>query len=70
MLGPAIGPIFAQGGRRLGALAGHLGSHIKPLISFHPAEIAKLALVIYLAHWLTRRGTTVGGLFAGTLPFL
>ena len=70
VLGPAIGPIFTQGGRRVRALAGHLGSKADPLISFHPAEIAKLALVIYLAHWLARRGTTVGSLVSGTLPFL
>ena len=37
---------------RLGALAA-----IGPLPSFHPAEIAKLALVIYLAHWLAQRGS-------------
>jgi cell division protein FtsW len=40
------------------------------LPSFHPAEIAKLALVIYLAHWLTSRGTQVGSFRHGTLPFL
>ena len=49
---------------------GIFGSHLNPLISFHPAEIAKLALVIYLAHWLARRGTTVTNLITGTVPFL
>ena len=28
-----------------------------PLPAIHPAEIAKLALVIYLAHWFAKRGT-------------
>jgi cell division protein FtsW len=41
-----------------------------PLPAIHPAEIAKLALVIYLAHWFAKRGTKVGGFWRGTLPFL
>ncbi len=41
-----------------------------PLPAIHPAEIAKLALVIYLAHWFAKRGTKVGGLWGGTIPFL
>ncbi|MDH5244305.1 MAG: putative lipid II flippase FtsW, partial [Chloroflexota bacterium] len=40
------------------------------LPAIHPAEIAKLALVIYLAHWLAKRGTKVHGFWAGTVPFL
>jgi cell division protein FtsW len=43
---------------------------IGPLPALHPAEFAKLALVIYLAHWLSRRGTAVGGFWSGTVPFL
>jgi cell division protein FtsW len=43
---------------------------IGPLPAVHPAEFAKLALVIYLAHWLAKRGTGVHGLVSGTLPFL
>ena len=42
-----------------------------PLPAIHPAEIAKLALVIYLAHWFAKRGTPGprrSG--AGTVPFL
>jgi cell division protein FtsW len=70
VLGSAIGPIFPKEVGGSARWLGMFGTHLNPLISFHPAEIAKLALVIYLAHWLTRRGTTVGGLFAGTLPFL
>ena len=41
-----------------------------PLPAIHPAEIAKLALVIYLAHWFARRGHRVRGFWAGTVPFL
>lgn len=43
---------------------------VGPLPAVHPAEVAKLALVIYLAHWLAKRGTKVHGLFSGTIPFL
>ncbi|HET9522442.1 MAG TPA: putative peptidoglycan glycosyltransferase FtsW [Candidatus Limnocylindrales bacterium] len=41
-----------------------------PLPALHPAEIAKLALVIYLAHWFAKRGSKIEGLWTGTLPFL
>jgi cell division protein FtsW len=41
-----------------------------PLPAIHPAEIAKLALVIYLARWLDGRGARVGGFRSGTAPFL
>ena len=41
-----------------------------PLPVIHPAEIAKLALVIYLAHWFAKRGGRVHGFWAGTVPFL
>ena len=41
-----------------------------PLPAVHPAEIAKLALVIYLAHWFAKRGQRVHGFWAGTVPFL
>jgi cell division protein FtsW len=43
---------------------------IGPLPALHPAEIAKLALVIYLAHWFAKRGTKITGFWTGTLPFL
>ncbi len=43
---------------------------IGPLPAVHPAEFAKLALVVYLAHWLAKRGTGVHGFVTGTLPFL
>ena len=43
---------------------------IGPLPAIHPAEFAKLALVIYLAHWFAKRGKRVHGFWAGTVPFL
>jgi cell division protein FtsW len=39
-------------------------------LALHPAEIAKLALVIYLAHWFAKRGTRVKSFWSGTIPFL
>ena len=41
---------------------------IGPLPAVHPAEFAKLALVIYLAHWLAKRGSGIRGLLSGTDP--
>ena len=43
---------------------------VGPLPAVHPAEIAKLALIIYLAHWMASRGTRIGGIRSGTVPFL
>ena len=37
---------------------------------FQPAELAKLAICLYLAHWLDRRGTEARGLWNGLLPFV
>ncbi len=69
VLGPSVGPI---GPKEVGGSARWLiiGNEARPLLSFHPAEIAKLAMVVYLAHWMTRRGGQIGGLITGTLPFL
>jgi len=36
---------------------------------FQPAELAKLAICLYLAHWLDRRGTAVRGLSGGLIPY-
>jgi cell division protein FtsW len=36
---------------------------------FQPAEIAKLAIVLYLAHWLDRRGKVAGSFWNGLVPF-
>ncbi len=41
-----------------------------PLPAIHPAEVAKLALVIYLAHWFAKRGTRVHSFWGGTAIFL
>jgi cell division protein FtsW len=41
-----------------------------PLPAIHPAELAKLALIVYLAHWFAKRGLGVGRFWAGTVPFL
>jgi cell division protein FtsW len=43
---------------------------IGPLPALHPAEVAKLALVIYLAHWFAKRGSKIKGFWSGTVPFL
>jgi cell division protein FtsW len=42
--------------------------HLGPL-SFQPSEVAKLTLVIYLAHWLERRADSVRRLRDGLAPF-
>jgi cell division protein FtsW len=41
-----------------------------PLPAIHPAEMAKLALVVYLAHWFAKRGRGVGSFWGGVVPFL
>jgi cell division protein FtsW len=43
---------------------------VGPLPAVHPAEIAKLALIVYLAHWLANRGALVGRFREGMVPFL
>ena len=35
-----------------------------------PGEFSKLALVVYLAHWITRRGTAIGSIRGGLIPFV
>jgi cell division protein FtsW len=37
--------------------------------SLQPAEFAKLAVVLYLAHWLDRRGRAAGTFWNGLVPF-
>ena len=37
--------------------------------SFQPAELAKLAIVLYLAHWLDRRGKAARSFWNGLIPF-
>ncbi len=55
-------------GIRVGGSARWL--QIGPLPPLHPAEFAKLALVVYLAHWFARRGGGLRGFWRGTVPFL
>jgi cell division protein FtsW len=62
---PPIGPLQPI---RVGGSARWL--QLGPLPAIHPAEVAKLALVVYLAHWLARRGGAVRGFRRGLLPFL
>ena len=40
-----------------------------PGIGFQPAELAKLAMVLYLAHWLDRRGKAARSFWNGLVPF-
>ena len=42
---------------------------IGPLPAVHPAEVAKLALIVYLAHWMANKGKAIGGFRTGTIPF-
>jgi len=62
---PPIGPI-----RPIEAGGSARWLQIGPLPQMHPAEFAKLALVIYLSHWLARRGTKTASFTEGLLPFL
>jgi cell division protein FtsW len=43
--------------------------HLGPLPEVHPAEAAKLALVVYLSHWLAARGMGIRSFWHGTVPF-
>ncbi len=44
--------------------------HLGPFLpDVHPAEVAKLALVVYLSHWLTTRGLGIRSFWRGTVPF-
>jgi cell division protein FtsW len=40
-----------------------------PILQVQPSELAKLAIVLYLADWLARRGSIVADFFKGLLPF-
>ena len=59
---PLIEPELKNGATRWLRIGG--------LPQFQPAEFAKLALVVYLAHWLATRGSQVGSFRRGLLPFL
>jgi cell division protein FtsW len=62
---PPMGPLQP---RVVGGSARWL--QLGPLPAIHPAELAKLALVVFLAHWLARTGTRVRSVWWGTIPFL
>ena len=64
-----LGLVLLPGvGRVVGGAARWLA--LGPLPPVHPAEFAKLALVVYLAHWMATRGQRVGSFRSGILPFL
>jgi cell division protein FtsW len=62
---PDMGPLHP---RVIGGSARWL--QIGPLPAVHPAEFAKLAMIVYLAHWMAKRGTRMGSFRGGTVPFL
>jgi cell division protein FtsW len=41
-----------------------------PLPSFQPSELAKVAVVVYMADWLARKGRRVSRFTHGSIPFL
>ena len=43
---------------------------IGPLPQMHPAELGKLALIVYLARWLAAHGTRIGSFREGLIPYL
>jgi cell division protein FtsW len=55
-------------GRTIGGSAQWLA--LPGLPAIQPGELAKLALVVYLAHWLASRGSAAGGLRGGLIPFV
>ncbi len=61
-LPPLLQPIDANGATRWLKIGG--------LPSFQPTEIAKIALVIFLAHWLSLKGKSVGSFRGGLVPFV
>ncbi|MBV9354459.1 MAG: putative lipid II flippase FtsW [Chloroflexi bacterium] len=42
---------------------------VGPLLQVQPSELAKIAIVLYLADWLARRERLVGNLGKGLIPF-
>jgi cell division protein FtsW len=62
---PDVGPLHP---RVIGGSARWL--QIGPLPAIHPAEFAKLAMIVYLAHWMAKRGLRIGSFWGGTVPFL
>ncbi len=74
----AIPAYVAMLGLLVAVLLPHIGVDVNgsrrwiplPVIgSFQPAELAKLAVCLYLAHWLDRRGRAAHGFWNGFVPF-
>jgi cell division protein FtsW len=61
-LPPLLQPLDANGATRWLKIGG--------LPSFQPTEFAKLALVVFLAHWLARKGTDVRSFRGSLIPFV
>jgi cell division protein FtsW len=59
---PLLQPIDANGATRWLKIGG--------LPSFQPTEVAKIALVVFLAHWLARKGKGVNSFRSGLVPFV
>jgi cell division protein FtsW len=59
---PLLEPISANGATRWLRIGG--------LPTFQPTELAKLAMVVFMAHWLATRGKQVGSFRHGMLPFV
>lgn len=46
-----------------------IGEGVFGLVSVQPAELAKLAIIIYFADWLSRRSEKIGNVSYGLIPF-
>jgi cell division protein FtsW len=62
-----LGLLFTPLAHRIGGSAQWL--QIPGLPAIQPGEFVKLALVIYLASWMHHRGTALGGIATGFVPF-
>ncbi|MFN8512078.1 MAG: putative lipid II flippase FtsW [Chloroflexia bacterium] len=47
----------------------HRWLNLGPIPQFQPSELAKMALILYLADWLTKRGPRLGTWLLGVMPF-
>jgi cell division protein FtsW len=65
VLGPRIPPLLEP--QTINGATRWLRIGVLP--TFQPTELAKLAVVIFMAHWLTSRAKEVGSFRRGMLPF-
>ena len=65
VIGPSIPPLLEP----VAVRGSYRWLQIGGLPTFQPTEVAKLALVVFAAHWLTARGKQVGSFRHGLLPF-